>query len=112
MIRDQALAVSGLMAERLGGPPVKPYHPAGLYEQIVCQEWQALPAGQRSGPLSTQPLHLPETVGAAPGHAHLRRPVSRNMHRSPGPHIDASAGPQFDERPDLCRVGAVLAQSE
>ena len=36
MIRDQALAVSGLLAERLGGPPVKPYHPAGLYEQIVA----------------------------------------------------------------------------
>ena len=36
MIRDQALAVSGLMAEMLGGPPVKPYHPAGLYEQIVA----------------------------------------------------------------------------
>jgi hypothetical protein len=37
MIRDQALAVSGLMAEQLGGPSVKPYHPAGLYEQIVYQ---------------------------------------------------------------------------
>ncbi len=37
MIRDQALAVSGLMAEMFGGPPVKPYHPAGLYEQIVYQ---------------------------------------------------------------------------
>ena len=37
MIRDQALAVSGLIAEMLGGPPVKPYHPSGLYEQIVYQ---------------------------------------------------------------------------
>jgi mono/diheme cytochrome c family protein len=37
MIRDQALAVSGLMAAMFGGPPVKPYHPAGLYEQIVYQ---------------------------------------------------------------------------
>jgi Protein of unknown function (DUF1553) len=37
MIRDQALAVSGLMAEMFGGPAVKPYHPAGLYEQIVYQ---------------------------------------------------------------------------
>jgi mono/diheme cytochrome c family protein len=36
MIRDQALALSGLLAERLGGPPVKPYHPAGLYKQIVA----------------------------------------------------------------------------
>lgn len=37
MIRDQALAVSGLLVEKLGGPPVKPYHPSGIYEQVVYQ---------------------------------------------------------------------------
>lgn len=36
MIRDQALAVSGLLVEKLGGPSVKPYHPPGLYEQVVA----------------------------------------------------------------------------
>jgi hypothetical protein len=35
MIRDQALAVSGLLVEKIGGPSVKPYHPPGLYEQVV-----------------------------------------------------------------------------
>ncbi len=35
MIRDQALAASGLLVEKLGGPSVKPYHPPGLYEQVV-----------------------------------------------------------------------------
>jgi hypothetical protein len=34
-IRDQALAVSGLLASRIGGPPVKPYHPPGIYEQLT-----------------------------------------------------------------------------
>ena len=34
-IRDQALAVSGILVEKLGGPSVKPYHPPGLYEQVV-----------------------------------------------------------------------------
>ena len=34
MIRDQALAVSGLLADRLGGPPVKPYQPAGLWQEL------------------------------------------------------------------------------
>ena len=34
MIRDQALAVSGLLTERIGGPSVKPYQPAGLWEQL------------------------------------------------------------------------------
>jgi hypothetical protein len=34
-LRDQALAASGLLVPKLGGPSVKPYHPPGLYEQIV-----------------------------------------------------------------------------
>ncbi len=33
MTRDQALAASGLLVRRLGGPPVKPYQPAGLWEE-------------------------------------------------------------------------------
>jgi hypothetical protein len=33
-IRDQALAASGLLVRKIGGPSVKPYHPAGLYEQV------------------------------------------------------------------------------
>jgi hypothetical protein len=32
MLRDQALAESGLLAEKIGGPSVKPYQPAGLWE--------------------------------------------------------------------------------
>jgi hypothetical protein len=32
MLRDQALADSGLLAEKIGGPSVKPYQPAGLWE--------------------------------------------------------------------------------
>lgn len=34
MIRDQALAVSGLLRRRIGGPSVKPYQPAGLWEEV------------------------------------------------------------------------------
>jgi hypothetical protein len=33
-IRDGALAASGLLVERVGGPPVKPYQPPGLWEQV------------------------------------------------------------------------------
>ncbi|MDA1235666.1 MAG: DUF1553 domain-containing protein [Acidobacteria bacterium] len=33
-IRDQALAVAGLLEERLGGPSVKPYQPAGLWTEL------------------------------------------------------------------------------
>ena len=34
MIRDQALAASGLLRRRIGGPGVKPYQPAGLWEEV------------------------------------------------------------------------------
>ena len=34
MIRDQALAVSGLLQERIGGPSVKPYAPPGIWKSI------------------------------------------------------------------------------
>jgi hypothetical protein len=34
MIRDQALAASGLLVEKIGGPSVKPYQPAGLWKEL------------------------------------------------------------------------------
>lgn len=33
MLRDQALAVSGLLVDKVGGPSVKPYQPPGLWEE-------------------------------------------------------------------------------
>jgi Protein of unknown function (DUF1553)/Protein of unknown function (DUF1549)/Concanavalin A-like lectin/glucanases superfamily/Planctomycete cytochrome C len=39
MIRDQALAVSGLLVERLGGASVKPYQPAGLWRELSGQDY-------------------------------------------------------------------------
>jgi len=35
-LRDQALAASGLLSRKIGGPSVLPYHPPGLYEQVVA----------------------------------------------------------------------------
>jgi hypothetical protein len=35
MIRDQALAVSGLLVAKLGGPSVKPYQPPGIWEEAT-----------------------------------------------------------------------------
>jgi Protein of unknown function (DUF1553) len=32
VVRDSALAASGLLVAKLGGPPVKPYQPAGVWE--------------------------------------------------------------------------------
>ncbi|HMF13692.1 MAG TPA: DUF1553 domain-containing protein, partial [Gemmataceae bacterium] len=38
MIRDQALAASGLLIEKLGGPSVKPYQPPGLVKELTGTE--------------------------------------------------------------------------
>jgi hypothetical protein len=35
MIRDQALAASGLLKPMVGGPPVKPYQPPGIWEEAT-----------------------------------------------------------------------------
>ncbi|MCA9120124.1 MAG: PSD1 domain-containing protein [Planctomycetaceae bacterium] len=34
MVRDNALAVSGLLAPKIGGPSVKPYQPAGYWQHL------------------------------------------------------------------------------
>jgi hypothetical protein len=36
-IRDNALAISGLLVDREGGPSVKPYQPAGLWEDVTVE---------------------------------------------------------------------------
>ncbi|MFN9464995.1 MAG: DUF1553 domain-containing protein, partial [Planctomycetota bacterium] len=36
-IRDNALAISGLLVRKVGGPSVKPYQPAGLWEDVTVE---------------------------------------------------------------------------
>ena len=38
IIRDQALAASGLLDSRIGGSSVNPYQPAGLWEELMSRE--------------------------------------------------------------------------
>ncbi len=38
MVRDQALAASGLLTEQLGGPSIKPYQPEGLWDDLQSTE--------------------------------------------------------------------------
>ncbi len=34
MLRDQVLALSGLLVQKIGGPPVRPYQPKGIWEEF------------------------------------------------------------------------------
>jgi hypothetical protein len=38
MVRDQALAASGLLVRKLGGPSVKPYQPDGVWEAVAMPD--------------------------------------------------------------------------
>ena len=38
-IRDQALAASGLLQERIGGPSVRPYQPPGLWKEVSGESY-------------------------------------------------------------------------
>ncbi len=38
MIRDYALASSGLLTRKIGGPSVKPYQPEGVWEMVAMKE--------------------------------------------------------------------------
>ena len=49
MIRDQALAVSGLLVGSLGGPSVKPYQPAGIWNEIAGGATGAYKKGYEQG---------------------------------------------------------------
>jgi hypothetical protein len=40
MIRDNALAVSGLLSTKKGGPSVYPYQPEGLWEELSDKVWR------------------------------------------------------------------------
>src|SRR5262249_48609816 len=35
VVRDNALAIAGLLVARIGGPSVKPYQPPGLWEELA-----------------------------------------------------------------------------
>ncbi len=37
-LRDQALAASGLLVAKLGGPPARPYQPEGIWEDVAMKQ--------------------------------------------------------------------------
>jgi len=51
-VRDNALAISGLLNDKIGGPSVYPYQPAGLWEEMtIClgYSWQTYRQSMGSG---------------------------------------------------------------
>ncbi len=96
MIRDQALAVSGLLVEKVGGPSVKPYQPPGLWQELAGGKGYVQDHGD--GLVSPQPVHVLEAHRGAAIHDQFRFAQPRDLHGARNPHQYAAAGARSDER--------------
>ncbi len=48
MLRDQALAASGLLSAKIGGPPVMPWQPDGIWQVVYSsKQWETSPGEDR-----------------------------------------------------------------
>ena len=105
MVRDQALAVSGLLSRKMYGPPVKPPQPSlGLSAAFGGGiDWQT---SARRGPLPPRPLHRPGGASNPyPSMATFDAPNREvcTIRRVADEH--AAAGPGHAERSGLRRGG-------
>ena len=109
MIRDTALAVSGLLNDEIGGPSVLPYQPKGLWEEMAFGDgFSAQTYEQSHGPdLYRRGMYTFWKRTAPP--ASLATFDAPDREKCTGAAVDdehAAAGPGADERSDLRRSGA------
>ena len=103
-IRDNALAISGLLNPEICGEPVFPIQPPGIWEvNEAASPQRQLEAGARRPAISPGDLHLPSPQHALSLDAHLRRPQPRSLHGQPGALEHAVAVAGADERSGLRR---------
>ncbi len=100
MIRDGALAASGMLVDTIGGPPVKPFQPPGLWEEKSGLTYQR-DVGRGEPP--PQSLYVLEADLAAAGHADFRRHHPRGVRRQAPDDRDSAAGTRALERSPVCR---------
>ena len=95
MVRDTALAASGLLNGEIGGPSVLPYQPQGtlggdgIRRRLLGAVVRAEP---RQGSLPPRHVHVLEADGSARIARDVRRAGSREVHGAPRAHQHAAAG--------------------
>ena len=99
-------ASPGLLVEKLGGPSVKPYQPAGLWKEIAMQDMDYVQEHRR-GSLPAQPVHVLEAHLAPPMMVNFDAAHARELRGARDPHQYAAAGAESDERCDVPRSGAL-----
>ncbi len=108
MVRDYALAASGLLAPQIGGPSVKPYQPEGIWEAVAMLGSNTRFYKQDSGNgLYRRSLYTFWKRAAPPAsHGDSERAHAGKLHRSPRTHRYAAAGAGHHERRAICRSRA------
>ena len=104
MLRDVALQSGGLLVNKIGGPSVKPYQPANVWEQVSIgrSDTLRLRAAARRCALPAQHVHLLEAHGDDAGYGCLRCADARCGVHAPPANRHAAAGAGDHER---CAVG-------
>ncbi len=77
-IRDNVLASSGLLVEQIGGPPVKPWQPPGIWEDISTEKT----ANAFRGEFSYVPDTVPEKMYRRSLYTYYRRTIPPPTHLS------------------------------
>ena len=113
MLRDEALGVSGLLVEKVGGPSVKPPQPAGLWEAVgfVDSNTARFTADTGHEKVHRRSMYTfwKRHVGAA-ADERLRRPLARSLRRSPRTDQHAAASIAADERDAVRECARALAE--
>ena len=101
IVRDQALAIAGLLVNKIGGPSVKPYQPDGLWNEIGGGGAYVQDHGDN---LYRRSLYtFWRRIDSAAVDGELRRVGAREPHGQTGGDQYAAAGARPDERCGVCR---------
>ncbi len=103
MVRDQALALAGLLSDKMKGPSVFPPQPGGLWQRRLQWPRPDLDDEPRRRPLSPRALHVLAAHGPLSVDDHVRCPEPRSLLGPPHPHQHAAAGVRDTQRSRLRR---------
>ena len=94
LVRDNALAISGLLAPRIGGPSVMPYQPEGYWENLnfPTRNWEPSAGEACIAAAFTPGGSAPTSI---PAWSRSMRPRARNA-------VPSAIGPTFLNRPWCC----------
>ena len=111
VVRDNALAIAGSLVTRIGGPSIKPYQPAGLWEELAGGAGEGPYVQDKGAKLYGRSLYVyrKRTV-PAPRDGHVRRPQPRDLPGQAAADQHAAPGSRALERCHLCRGRPQLAE--